>query len=290
VDWHSILSLGGIGLLSFVLSFLGAAVGLVLGHLRLPLLIAHLGSPVAGASTNLAVSGLGALAGSYRHAREGRVWPSVVILIGIPSAVGAVVGVLLFIKVNRFWAHLILGAILVILGVKMMRARPARPPTGEVHPLGPLRVVGEVAIGLFLGMLASVTGLMMSSLRVPMMIRLLKIDTQVAVGSNMAIGFLTALVGAVASLLAGGGMDLAALAFVGPPTMLGSVLGARLTGRLRKETLQRLLGGTIAVLGLTMMVEGSWKATRARDLQPAPHTPVEEHELEDEEDEWPEWP
>jgi hypothetical protein len=50
----------------------GAAVGLVLGHLRLPLLVAHLGSPGAGASTHLAVSGLGALAGTARHARAGR--------------------------------------------------------------------------------------------------------------------------------------------------------------------------------------------------------------------------
>ena len=63
-----------------------------------------------------------------------------------------------------------------------------------------------------------------------------------------------------------------------------------MTGWLRKETVQRLLGGTIAVLGLVMMVEGGWKATRVRDLEPVPHTPVEFHELEDEEDEWPGWP
>lgn len=62
-----------IGVLSFVLSFIGAAVGMVLGHLRLPLFVAFLGSPVTGASTNLAVSGIGALAGAYCHVRGGRV-------------------------------------------------------------------------------------------------------------------------------------------------------------------------------------------------------------------------
>jgi uncharacterized membrane protein YfcA len=287
MDAHDVLVLGGIGLLSFVLSFIGAAVGLVLGHLRLPLLIAYLGSPAAGASTNLAVSGLGALAGTYRHAREGRVWLSVLALIGIPSAVGAVVGVLLFIKVDRLWAHLVLGAVLVVMGVNRLRARPPERPPGAVDLPRPLRLAGEVGVGLFLGILASVTGLMMSSLRVPMMIRLLKIDAKVAVGSNMAIGFLTALVGAVTSIAAGGGFDWRALALVGPPTMLGSHLGARLTGRLRKETIQRLLGGTIAVLGLVMMVEGGWKATRVRDLEPVPHTPAEAHELEDDDEEWP---
>jgi uncharacterized membrane protein YfcA len=85
---EDLLVLAGIGLLSFVLSFIGATVGMVLGHLRLPLLVAFLGSPVLGASTNLAVSGLGALAGSVRHIRDGRVSLRVLALFGIPSALG----------------------------------------------------------------------------------------------------------------------------------------------------------------------------------------------------------
>jgi hypothetical protein len=64
---HDLPALCGIAVLSFVLSFIGASVGLVLGRLRLPLLIAYPDSPVAGASTNLAVSGRGALA-------SGRAW------------------------------------------------------------------------------------------------------------------------------------------------------------------------------------------------------------------------
>ena len=46
----------GIGVLSFGLAFIGAAVGLILGHLRLPMLIAYLGSPTAGAMTSSRVS------------------------------------------------------------------------------------------------------------------------------------------------------------------------------------------------------------------------------------------
>src|SRR5436309_6634632 len=128
MDSRAWLLLGGIAALSFALSFAGAAVGLVLGHLRLPLLIAYLGSPVAGASTNLAVSGLGALAGTAHHARGGRVSLRALALIGIPSAVGAVVGMLLFVKVNRFWAHVSLGLLLLFLGIRMVRA--AGRPTG----------------------------------------------------------------------------------------------------------------------------------------------------------------
>jgi uncharacterized membrane protein YfcA len=177
---------------------------------------------VAGASTNLAVSGLGALAGTARHARGGRVSVPLLVVMGVPSALGAVVGVVLFVKVNRLWAHVGLGAVLVLMGLNMIRA-PAPDPKQERAPeeerRGGLprgtRLLAEVGIGLLLGVLSSVTGLMMSSLRIPMMVRVLRIDPKVAVGSNMAIGFLTALVGAVACQVAGGGFDGLAVAVVG---------------------------------------------------------------------------
>jgi uncharacterized membrane protein YfcA len=294
MDLESVLALGGIGLLSFALSFVGAAVGLVMGHLRLPLLIAYVGSPVTGAATNLAVSGLGALAGTARHARGGRVSPRALLVMGVPSAVGAVLGVLLFVKVNRFWAHIALGAILVVLGLRMARVRPAGSAGAAggpaPRPPGGLRLLVEIGYGLLLGALASVSGLMMSSLRLPVMLRTMKLDPRVAVGSNMAIGFLTALVGAVAAYWAGGHLDFLVLAAVGAPTMLGGYMGALLTGRLRKETVQRLLGWTVAALGVLMVAQGCWKATRGRDLQPEPQTNEEWRELDEEDDEWPDWP
>jgi uncharacterized membrane protein YfcA len=287
---RDLLALGGIGLVSFVLSFVGAAVGMVLGHLRLPLLVAFLGSPVSGASTNLAISGLGALAGSVRHVRGGRVSLAALALVGVPSALGAVAGMLLFVKVNRFWAHTALGLLLLVLGVRLVRRPPAHQ--AAAGPPGAFRLLGEVLIGLLLGALAAVTGLMMNGLRLPVLVRLLRGEVAVAVGTNMAIGLLTALVGVVAAWAVGSGFDPLALAIVGPPTVLGSYLGAAATGRLSKEALQRALGWLIAALGLLMVLEGFWKATRPRDLQPPPQTSAEVRELEEETDEWfdePDW-
>src|SRR3954453_1139752 len=106
---QDLLILVGIGLLSFVLSYIGAAVGMVLGHLRLPLLVAVLGSPVSGASTNLAVSGLGAPRDSIPHLRAGLLSLGALVVLVIPSALAAFVGMLLFVKIGRFWAHLALG-------------------------------------------------------------------------------------------------------------------------------------------------------------------------------------
>jgi uncharacterized membrane protein YfcA len=197
---------------------------------------------------------------------------------------------LLFVKVNRFWAHTALGLVLLVLGVRLVRRGPAHQ--AAAGPPGAFRLLGEVLIGLLLGALAAVTGLMMNGLRLPVLVRLLRGEVAVAVGTNMAIGLLTALVGVVAAWAVGSGFDLLALAVVGAPTILGSYLGATLTGRLSKETLQQVLGWVIAVLGLLMILEGFWKATRPRDLQPPPQTSAEVQELEEETDEWfdePEW-
>lgn len=263
MDTGNVWLLAGIALLSFVLSFVGSAVGLILGHMRLPLLIAYLGgSPAAvagGATCNLLTSGVGALAGTVKHLRDGRVsWPTLA-LMGIPSAVGAVIGALVVLHVNRVWSYLVIGVMLVISGLLLTRPSPAGPPPDARPPRWRLGL--EIIIGLGLGVLAAITGLMLGSLRLPMMLRLLKLDPRVAVGTNMAIGCLTAAV-AVATSLSAGAADLpwagmgTALAIIAPPTALGSYLGGWLTGYLRKETVRALAGWIIAVTGAQMLGQG----------------------------------
>ena len=50
--WELALALAG----SFVAGYLGSMLGLVLGTLRLPLIVAISGNPVAAAGTNIAIS------------------------------------------------------------------------------------------------------------------------------------------------------------------------------------------------------------------------------------------
>ena len=66
--------------------------GLVLGTLRLPLIVAISGSPLAAAGTNIAISAAAAASGAVSHARERRVDWRVVAWMAPPSVVGAVVG------------------------------------------------------------------------------------------------------------------------------------------------------------------------------------------------------
>ena len=79
---------------SFVAGYLGSAVGLVLGTLRLPAMLVAAGDPASAAGTNIAISAAAAASGGSRHAREGRVDARVVAWMVPPSMVGAVIGAL----------------------------------------------------------------------------------------------------------------------------------------------------------------------------------------------------
>jgi uncharacterized membrane protein YfcA len=254
-----VLLLACITLVSFTLAFYGAAVGLILGHLRLPLLSYYLRSSAAASATNLAISGLGAMTGTIRHLRGGRVSTRVLAIMGIPSILGALFAGIVLVKCDSSLVRIFVGGFLVLSGINLLRKEDEGGETAQFG-LG-LRLILEVIIGLGLGFLAVVTGLMMGSMRLPMMIKWLRIDSRVAVGSNMAIGFLTALAGSVTLWIKGsqvGSFAWLPLVIVAPPTVIGGYLGARWTGYFKKESLQRLVGWTIAATGAFMATDFVW--------------------------------
>jgi uncharacterized membrane protein YfcA len=79
----------------------------------------------------------------------------------------------------------------------------------------------------------------------------------------MAIGCLTAFAGAGSLWPEGQGLDLMTLVIVAPPTILGGYFGSRCTGRFRKESLQFLVGCTVALTGLGMAGHGLWELVAA---------------------------
>src|SRR5262249_50150669 len=172
---------------------------------------------------------------------------------------GAMIAAYLFANhVSHFWSHVVIGVMLVVSGVNLVRTgkkveAPEGPARGPNVPL-------EILIGLGLGALAAVTGLMLGSLRLPMMIRWLKIAPRVAVGSNMAIGCLTGLVGGATTFVTAPALPWrevgVVIAVLAPPTVLGGYLGGWLTGRLRKESVQLLAGWVIGLTGVWMVGQG----------------------------------
>ncbi len=242
------LALAFIG--SFVAGYVGSMLGLVLGTLRLPLIVAISGSPLAAAGTNIAISAAAAGTGAIRHAREGRVDWRVVAWMAPPSIAGAVVGALFADEVSERALQAAIAAVLVWSGVDLA-LRPVQPRVRER-----LRLAPAVAGGLGIGALGGAVGVILGTLRMPTLVRGVGMDVRRAAGTNLVVGFLLGVAGFAAHTGALGiewPLLLAGLAGAMP----GGWLGARATGRLDENVLRIALGVVLVVVGAAFAAQAA---------------------------------
>jgi uncharacterized membrane protein YfcA len=227
---------------SFGAGYLGSMLGLVLGTLRLPLIVAVTGNPLAAAGTNIAISAAAAASGAVSHARARRVDWRVVAWMAPPSIVGAVVGALVADDVSENVLYAAIAAVLVWSGVDLA-LRPVRPLTRER-----LRLWPAVAGGVGIGALGGAVGVILGTLRMPTLVRLVGMDVKRAAGTNLVVGFLLGVAGFAAH--AGSlGVDWAVLAAGLAGAIPGGWLGARATGRIDENVLRLALGVILVLVG-----------------------------------------
>jgi uncharacterized membrane protein YfcA len=224
--------------------------GLVLGTLRLPLIVALTGSPLAAAGTNIAISAAAAGSGALRHAREGRVDWRVVAWMAPPSVAGAILGALVADDVSERLLYAAIAAVLVWSGIDLA-LRPVQARQRERPLLWP-----AVASGFGIGVLGGAVGVILGTLRMPALVRAVGLGVKRAAGTNLVVGFLLGVAGFAAH--AGSfGVDwpilLAGLAGAIP----GGWLGAKATGRFDENVLRIALGAVLAVVGVAFAVQAA---------------------------------
>ncbi len=251
-------------LISLGVGLLGGFVGLALGTMRLPALLLMGVNPQFAAGTNILTSALSAMAGGYRHVTEGRIDWGVVLWLGIPSIVGGFLGGFF---AGEFPAGLLIGlAGLLVLwqGVEffgLSRRLAAAEQGGQSHESAGEGVLtrksGSVAAagGAAIGLLGGGVGLILGSLRLPLMIRLLKIDPRRAAGSNLVVGAALGVFGFVGHGIHGE-VDLPLLLAMASTGMLGSYIGARYTGRVSVRSLVLVLAWVILAVGIILVARG----------------------------------
>jgi uncharacterized membrane protein YfcA len=229
-----------------VAGLLGAAVGLVLGSLRLPLVLVAAGSPAAAAGTNVGVSAASALVGAVRHARAGRVDWRVVAWMTPPSVAGAFVGGYFGGSVP---AGLLLGGIAAVVGwsgLDLLFDLRAAPESRRPR-------LAAVLAGALIGLLGGAVGLILGTLRMPALVRSVGLSPHRAVGTNLAVGFALGVAG-FAGHLARLDIEGEVLAVSLAGALPGSWVGARLTGRLSELALRRAIGATLLVVAAALAV------------------------------------
>ena len=106
------------GIAGFVIGLIGGAVGLVLGVLRMPALLAMKMDPHKAAGTNLAITVLVGIAGFFGHLLKGGVDWHLIAIVGIPGVLGMYAGTRL---ANRFDA----AGLRLVVGIVVLLVAPA---------------------------------------------------------------------------------------------------------------------------------------------------------------------
>jgi uncharacterized protein len=245
--WEIALALGG----SFVAGYVGSALGLVLGTLRLPLIALAAGDPTAGAGTNIAISAAAAGVGGLRQARENRVDWHVVAWMAPPSVVGAVAGALVAGDVPDEALYGTIAAVLVWSGVDLA-LRPIRP-----RPRERVRYAPAAAYGAVIGAIGGAIGVILGTLRMPALVRSVGLDVRRAASTNLVVGFFLGVAGFAAhASRVGVDWELLAVGMLG--AVPGSWLGARQTGVLPEQVLRVGVGSVMAAVGVVFALQAAF--------------------------------
>lgn len=233
------------GIWCFAVAAAGGLVGLVLGNIRLPATLIVASGAAAGAGANLAISAIAAATASVAHIRAGRVNWRLLAWMAPPSMLGAAAGGYLG---GRASDELLLGFIAAVLfysAYELFRWRPRKVPP---HPPGgapQLNITAAVASGAAIGLLGGVVGLILGSLRMPALLKFVGEAPHRAVGTNVTVGLLVGVAGALAHL-PDAAPDLEVVLVGGAASIPGAIVGSRLTGLL--DEVQLVRGIAVALL------------------------------------------
>ncbi len=241
---------------SLGVGLLGGFVGLALGTMRLPaMLLMGMAAPTAG-GTNILVSSISSIFGAIRHIREGRVNFKLVAIMGGPAFAGAFVGGFLGGRVSESILLSAAGLLVLWQGVELrMRGRAVAAADDFLTEYSGKRIVLGGGMGLTVGLLGGAVGLILGSIRLPALIRVLKVDPRIAAGTNLVIGFVMGSLGWVGHAIKGD-VDYQLLILMGAGAAVGSYFGAKLTGKVDLATLIGAMGYVLLAVGVILIWRG----------------------------------
>jgi uncharacterized membrane protein YfcA len=236
---------------------LAVVVGLSLGLLggggsilAVPLLVyvAGLGAPAAVA-TSLFVVGTTSAIAVLPHAAKARVhWRTGLLLAGGGMA-GAYLGGRLAIRVPGAVLLVAFAAMMLATASAMLRGRRERP-TGATRP----HAVATVALGALVGTLTGFVGAGGGFLIVPALTLVAGLTMTSAIGTSLLVITLQSMAGLLGHLHGTQAPWGLALAVTGA-AVVGSLIGARLAGRVSQPALRRGFGVMVLVMGALVMAQ-----------------------------------
>ena len=116
-----------------------------------------------------------------------------------------------------------------------------------------------MVVSFVVGFLSSVLGIGGGIIHVPFLIVALSLPVHVATATSHFVLSISAFVGALTYLLLGD-VNLETTALMGAGILVGAQLGARASLRAGATLIRRILAGSLALVGLRMMLQGLGRA------------------------------
>jgi hypothetical protein len=113
-----------------------------------------------------------------------------------------------------------------------------------------------LAGGFGIGLLGGAVGVILGTLRMPVLLRGVGLTAAQAVGTNLVVGFALGSV-ALAAHAVRGEVEWTLLAASVPAALVGGYLGARVTGRLSERFLRRAIGVALVVISIALAAEAA---------------------------------
>lgn len=252
-------------------------VGLVLGVIRLPFILSTGLSLPESVGTNIGISTLGAITAAIQHIRNKNISFTIFIIMAITGSIGAFIGALLTKNVPINLLLIMVGIIISFESFILLKEKDNRNNkiNNNKNKNNDIKIIPEnnpildqksikqnnsyyniflqSIISFFIGILGGLVGLVLGSIRLPAMIKILKTEPKIAVGTNMLISSTIGMFGFIGHLISYE-MNFLYLIILGPSAMIGGFLGARYTNHLRPSILKKLIGIILGIVSVTIFL------------------------------------
>lgn len=240
----------------------GLVIGVVLGTLgggggiiTVPVLAYAFGLGMDQATTgSLVIIGVSSLVAVAVHARAGRVDWVRGLLFAAFGVIGAAGGSVLARGVDHDWLALAFALLLSVVAGLMLR--PSRNKSDAAGPAKPsLRTAVLTALtGLAVGVLTGFFGVGGGFAIVPALTLVLGLPMPIAVATSLLVIALNSASALATKLALGVSLDWVFIGVFTAATMVGSVFGARLAGRLDAALLKRAFAWLLVAVSIYMLV------------------------------------
>ncbi|MDQ3656636.1 MAG: sulfite exporter TauE/SafE family protein [Chloroflexota bacterium] len=212
--------------------------------------------------------------GSSVHIRSGFTNLRLSMLLQVTTAVGAIIGALIALRVDASAISFVLGLVLLYSAASMLRQRrvnPEPPPADAPDPFGlrtsyldpatkhtvtylPSRIKPGLAISGGAGVLSGMLGIGGGAIQVPLMNLMMKVPVKAAAGTSSFMVGMTA-VATAAVFYSHGEIDPTVVVPAMIGIFAGAKLGSQITRRVQTQRLILVFVIVIAYLGVSMVLE-----------------------------------